>query len=147
MSDKREPVTHELKTIQPYFDAVLAGYKNFEVRRNDRDFHVGDTLILREFAPPDKYGDRAIVVVVLYILYDTFPGVAPGWCVMGFNRMAIQRWPAPNDIPRGLFAVAKSSGGSEATCPHRVDSDGISCEFCTKKPEACDGEYDEVDNP
>jgi len=37
---------HVLKTVEPYFSAVVAGEKTFEARRNDRGFQKGDTLIL-----------------------------------------------------------------------------------------------------
>jgi len=37
---------HELKTIDPYYDDILEGIKKFEIRLNDRDFKVGDNLIL-----------------------------------------------------------------------------------------------------
>lgn len=39
---------HELKTWKEYFEEVFVGHKNFEVRKNDRDFKIGDTLILIE---------------------------------------------------------------------------------------------------
>ncbi len=41
-------MTHELKIQPKYFNAVLMGTKNFEIRKNDRDYHVGDRLWLRE---------------------------------------------------------------------------------------------------
>ena len=44
---------HELKTWPKYFAAVRSGQKRFEIRRNDRDFKVGDILVLREFDPED----------------------------------------------------------------------------------------------
>jgi len=43
--------THELKTWPDPFEAIWDGRKRYEVRENDRDFHVGDALRLREFEP------------------------------------------------------------------------------------------------
>ncbi|WP_331384989.1 DUF3850 domain-containing protein [Bacillus badius] len=42
---------HELKIYPQYFKAVVSGKKSFEIRKNDRDFKVGDTLLLHEFDP------------------------------------------------------------------------------------------------
>lgn len=42
------PRIHELKTEPKYFDAILHYGKNFEIRKNDRDFRAGDFLHLRE---------------------------------------------------------------------------------------------------
>lgn len=39
--------THELKLDIKYFDDVKSGKKNFEVRKNDRDFQVGDILEMK----------------------------------------------------------------------------------------------------
>lgn len=37
------------KKIQPqYFDAILSGKKNFELRLNDFDINEGDTMVLEE---------------------------------------------------------------------------------------------------
>lgn len=44
--------THELKTWSPEFRAVWDGTKTFEIRpAHDREFKVGDLLLLREFIP------------------------------------------------------------------------------------------------
>lgn len=40
--------THRLKVVQPFFEMLLHG-KNFEVRKNDRDYQVDDLLELGEF--------------------------------------------------------------------------------------------------
>jgi hypothetical protein len=42
---------HELKTWPEFFRAIREGRKRHEVRANDRDFRVGDVLVLREYEP------------------------------------------------------------------------------------------------
>jgi hypothetical protein len=42
---------HGLKSWPESFNAVVDGTKTFEIRRNDRNFQVGDRLILKEFVP------------------------------------------------------------------------------------------------
>lgn len=60
---------HELKTDPKYFSAVRSGEKRFELRRNDRDFHVGDYLALNEYDRTAKtYTGRSELVQVIYML-------------------------------------------------------------------------------
>ena len=40
---------HELKLDTRYFEDVKSGLKNFEIRKNDRDFKVGDILKLKKY--------------------------------------------------------------------------------------------------
>jgi len=42
---------HELKIVPKYYERILEGVKNFEVRYNDRGFQPGDTVVLREYVP------------------------------------------------------------------------------------------------
>ena len=48
---------HALKIDPIYFDEVRNGNKRFELRNNDRDFHVGDYLALNEW-DDDVYTGR-----------------------------------------------------------------------------------------
>ncbi|MGR5862821.1 DUF3850 domain-containing protein [Bacillus pacificus] len=42
--------------------------KTFEIRKNDRDFHVGDTINLNEWDNERKeYTGRSIAIEILYI--------------------------------------------------------------------------------
>lgn len=78
------PVVHNLKTWPAYFSAVCLGSKNFECRKDDRGFNVGDTLILHEYDPDNGYTGGQVTKAITYILRD-FEGVVPGWCVMGLK--------------------------------------------------------------
>jgi len=62
-------MTHELKTWNEYFEAIFTGVKTFEIRKNDRDFKNGDTLILNEWDPKtEKYTGRQVSKTVTYLL-------------------------------------------------------------------------------
>lgn len=57
---------HALKIDPIYFDEVRNGNKRFELRNNDRDFHVGDYLALNEW--DGMYTGRSELVKVTYML-------------------------------------------------------------------------------
>lgn len=62
---------HELKTWPHYFFGLYARTKNFEVRRNDRDFQVNDLLLLEEYLPDKKrYTGNHILAKITYIMID-----------------------------------------------------------------------------
>lgn len=44
-------MVHQLKCASNYFEDVITGRKTFEVRKNDRDFRVGDFIALNELTP------------------------------------------------------------------------------------------------
>ncbi|EOS7906096.1 DUF3850 domain-containing protein [Enterococcus hirae] len=48
---------HELKILPEYFEAVTSGRKQFEIRKNDRDYKGNDLLILREWTGESYTGD------------------------------------------------------------------------------------------
>ena len=41
---------HELKLDTKYFEDIKSGKKNFEIRKNDRNFEVGDILELKRYS-------------------------------------------------------------------------------------------------
>jgi hypothetical protein len=75
---------HDLKCWPEYFRPVWMGVKRFEIRRNDRDYRVGDELLLREWEPGDeKYSGRELLMRVVYL---TDFEQQPGFIVMGIDR-------------------------------------------------------------
>ena len=65
---------HELKIHRGPFAAIVAGVKPWELRRNDRDFTVGDVLKLREWQPsrspcePARYTGRQILCEIVWMM-------------------------------------------------------------------------------
>lgn len=72
---------HELKSISPFFEDVRSGRKTFEIRRNDRDFHEHDYLMLRHWNEDtlDYTGD----IILRRVVYMTDYEQRPGFVVMG----------------------------------------------------------------
>lgn len=88
--------THELKAWPRAFAAILDGSKNYEIRRFDRLFAVGDTLLLREWEPRSEcrddagvyghYTGRQISVVVTYLTLGGEWGLPLDLCVMAITQ-------------------------------------------------------------
>lgn len=81
---------HDVKENIKYFDDVLYGIKEFEIRRNDRDYQVGDTLVLREY-DGNEYTGRQIARKIKYMHIGTGEyGLSDGYCVLGLHDIALQ---------------------------------------------------------
>lgn len=84
---------HELKVWRAYFQALADGRKPFEVRSiADRDFRVGDTLVLREWCPVEQeYTGRVCEREVTYVLaYCPEFGVMDGFAVLGLRAAQVE---------------------------------------------------------
>lgn len=93
----REAQTHELKTWPEYFEAIVSGEKTFELRKDDRDFQVGDALLLREWDPITReYTGKSTRRGVSYILRNAWFGIADGYVVLSLSQpmpeAAAQGW-------------------------------------------------------
>ena len=86
-------MTHELKTLPVYWDAVASGQKPFEVRLDDRGFKVGDTLrLLRhesgQTAPSMDGRGQDISRDITYVLRGGQFGIEVGYVVLGLREAA-----------------------------------------------------------
>lgn len=74
---------HELKVWPEYFEKIQNGEKPFEVRKDDREFKVGDDLFLREFDnEKQEYTGRYTYRDITYILKGGQFGIEEGFVVM-----------------------------------------------------------------
>lgn len=77
---------HRLKTINPYFQQVWEGNKKFELRKNDRNYEVGDEVILEEYnSESQKYSGRQIRVIITYLLYEYADVLKEGYIIFSFD--------------------------------------------------------------
>jgi len=77
--------THYLKTVQPFFSQVKSGTKTFELRRNDRDFQVGDEVYLQEYdLSNNSFSGQEVKAFITYVLKD-WAGLEDGFCVFAFE--------------------------------------------------------------
>lgn len=79
-------MTHELKIMPEYFQAVRDGVKDFEIRYNDRDYKVGDNVVLREF--DGDYTDSDPIERRIKYIYDGNIGLQEGFCILGLENPA-----------------------------------------------------------
>ena len=77
---------HMLKTWPFPFEDVKAGHRPFEYRRFDRDFRVGDVLVLEKWEPDkERYLGAIERRRVTHLLPGGTFGVPEGYCVMGLG--------------------------------------------------------------
>ena len=78
---------HDLKILPQHFQAVWDGRKRAELRKDDRDYKVGDILALREW-DGEKYTGSGIAVRVTHILRDCQEyGLADGYCILSIKPL------------------------------------------------------------
>lgn len=79
---------HELKIWPVFFEAVLVGYKKCEFRINDRNFQLGDLLILREYSPETQsFTGRVLRKYVSHIL--ELLDLSPGYVILSLSDFPV----------------------------------------------------------
>jgi hypothetical protein len=118
----REPKNHVIKCWTGYFDAVRAGRKTFEVRKDDRDYQEGDAVTLLDFDPATEQltGRQEVRRIGYLARAGLIPG---GYCV--FALLA-----APPAQP--VTGCGKRMGGGMAPlkCGERTELRTVLCIDC-----------------
>ena len=79
-----------LKTWPEPFAAIRAGLKSWELRKNDRDYRVGDLLALEEWNPDTgMYTGQVTGAVVTWILHGGQFGLPGGYVIMSLDLGAL----------------------------------------------------------
>jgi len=93
---------HVLKIAPVWFAAVVTGAKTAEVRRDDRGYEVGDTLILHEWDGTGETGRTCRVLVTHVLRSDDVPHLLPpGVAVLSVQRLDEAGASVPRDPVAG----------------------------------------------
>lgn len=81
-------MTHELKIGREFADAIEAGEKNFELRKNDRGYQKGDSVLFhvidRDGNELPEHGLLGVEFTITYVLGGW--GLRPEFCAFGIRR-------------------------------------------------------------
>ena len=77
-------MTHELKIDTKYFELVQDGIKNWEIRKNDRKFKVGDILRLKEYNK-EEFTNRELIRKVIGV-FNEF-GLEKGYVILTLKNL------------------------------------------------------------
>lgn len=118
------PRKHTVKILPKWFDDVASGKKNFEIRFDDRNYRVGDTLHLHEWER-GKFTGREVTKVINYIYRgDGTYGVSKDCVILGLSD-AKAHWidDSIGDMPIQVCSNCKTfyplayTGGGHHFCP------------------------------
>lgn len=92
MSDQaaaRAPVRHIVKCWVEFFEPIRTGIKTFDVRRDDRDYQVGDQITQLEYRHGvGVYTGREVNCDITYVArgpkFEAF-GLMPGYAILAIT--------------------------------------------------------------
>ena len=116
---------HRLKIRPDYFNLTRRGYLSCQLRRADRDFRVGDYLVLVEFNPENQVPTgQSTVVKIEHILRESDPphGLSPGFVLLSTSLCGPveENWLSATSRPsavRSPSAVSASRPSAKVTWP------------------------------
>lgn len=87
------PMIHDLKIGAGYYHSVLDGSKPFELRKNDRDYRVGDLIHFKPVMADGRvigdFDDR--LWLITYVLeHRPDYGLMDGYCVLGIAATSLR---------------------------------------------------------
>ena len=85
LPSQQEKKVHDVKLGATFFEDVKTGRKTFELRKNDRGYKEGDTIVLHEYKDGTTTG-RTIMKKIAYMLED-FTGLEDGYCILGLGAV------------------------------------------------------------
>lgn len=85
--------THRVKLHPNYCDRIISGQKTFEIRKNDRDYQVGDRLSMYPFVEGLKFSYPGMESrnIEADVIYFTTAYQQDGYCVLGIKLIEVTK--------------------------------------------------------
>ena len=78
---------HYLKCLPEFFERSKAGLKNYEIRLNDRNYQVGDIIVLQAFdTEKSEYLGSEIERRIDYVLKGGQFGISPDYVILELSK-------------------------------------------------------------
>ncbi|WP_454151496.1 DUF3850 domain-containing protein [Microbacterium lacticum] len=84
---------HELKSWPEFFGPLSAGVRTHELRRNDRDYQIGDQLLLKEYLPDaESFTGAELLLEITSLTSSQIPcavsaeGLHQDFCILSVTR-------------------------------------------------------------
>lgn len=76
---------HELKILPQFFELVILGIKNYELRKDDRNYQKNDILRLQEWDGREYTGRETVRIVTDKL--SSYDGLEPGYCILSIEEV------------------------------------------------------------
>ena len=79
---------HTLKIKEDYFNAILRGEKTFELRKNDRNYQVGDLIHFIKTDGLEYFGHSRDVYQIIHVLNNVPEyGLDKDYCILSIKEL------------------------------------------------------------
>ncbi len=78
---------HEIKIKDNYYYALIHGYKSFELRKNDRNYQVGDLIHFVDVNGNDFLNESFNLFIITYVLKNVSEyGLNENYCILSIQK-------------------------------------------------------------
>ena len=81
---------HELKIEDEYFIEVLRANKTFELRKNDRDYQVGDLIHFVDIDGNPSYNEKLVFQITSVLQNVQEYGLDKDYCILEIKKLEIR---------------------------------------------------------
>jgi hypothetical protein len=90
--EEHHQVIHDVKSWSHFFQAIKSGAKVHDLRKNDRNYNIGDIMLFREYDfVGGKYTGNTLEAVITYITDNRVPCafssavLSEGYCILSLR--------------------------------------------------------------